>query len=82
MVVYLKILIDEKFKQEIIPSSSIALLVLYFLQCGIQPSVLPNLQSLRNDLFGPTIPVENLTFTLDLQDWWEIQKLKLHNKSE
>lgn len=82
MVVYLKILVDEEVKQEIIPSSTIALLVLHFLQCGIgKPRVLPNLQRDRSDVFGRTIPVQDLIFTLNLKDWWKEEKLKPCNKS-
>ncbi|WKY12089.1 hypothetical protein Q1695_003565 [Nippostrongylus brasiliensis] len=41
-------------------SYSIALLVLHFFQCGIEPAVLPNLQQLYPAKFSRTTPLEQL----------------------
>lgn len=83
MVVYLKTWVYEYFDDGIINGSSIiALLILYFLQCGIAPRVLPNLQIEIRDLFERAIPVKDLKFNLNLKDWWAEEKLKPCNKSK
>lgn len=44
-------------------SYSLILLVLHFMQCAVQPSILPNLYELEPEMFNVNVPVNKLKWT-------------------